>query len=217
VSDSSEVPRPTLRERKKQTTRRLLVDTAIELCLTHGYESTTVEQIAAAAEISTRTFSRYFATKDAVFVAVLDDLADAIVGELSSQTADLGPMEALRAAHMAVFERASRSSLDGLTTDRVALILRVVNASDALRQATIDYRCAPAIEILAERMGVSPDDPSLNLAVALFSTTIVRACSDLTDGTDVELGPEAVMARLDATLGHVAQFAAQMDVTSPAD
>jgi AcrR family transcriptional regulator len=195
----------------------LLVDAAIELCLTHGYESTTVEQIAAAAEISTRTFNRYFATKDAVFVAVLDDLADAIAGELSSQPPDLGPMEALRAAHMAVLERASRSSLDGLTTDRVARILRVVNASDALRQAAIDYRSAPAIEILAGRMGVPRDDPSLDLAVTLFSTTIVRACSDLTDGTDIELGPEAVMARLDATLGHVAQFAAELDVASQAD
>ena len=43
----------------------MLVDAAVELCITQGYESTTVEQIAAAAEISTRTFSRYFATKDA--------------------------------------------------------------------------------------------------------------------------------------------------------
>jgi AcrR family transcriptional regulator len=212
VPDSPADPRQSLRERKKQATRRMLVEAAVELCVKQGYETTTVEQIAAAAEISTRTFSRYFATKDAVFVAVLDDLADEIARELTSQPRDLGPMEALRAAHMAVLERASRGPLEGLTTDRVALILRIVNASDALQQAAIDYRAEAVIEILAERMGVSPDDRNLDLAVALFSTTIVRACEDLTDDGDAPLGPRAIMDRLDATLGHVAQFAAEMDV-----
>lgn len=190
----------------------MLVDAAVELCVKHGYENTTVEQIAAAAEISTRTFSRYFATKDAVFVAVLDDLADEVVRELTSQPDDLGPMEALRAAHMSVLERTGRGPLEGLTTDRVALILRIINSSDALRQAAIDYRSEAAIGILAERMGVSPDDRNLDLAVALFSTTIVRACEDLTEDGDTPLGPEAIMDRLEATLGHVAQFAADMDV-----
>jgi AcrR family transcriptional regulator len=213
VPDSPADQRQSLRERKKQATRRMLVDAAVELCITQGYESTTVEQIAAAAEISTRTFSRYFATKDAVFVAVLDDLADEIVRELTSQPSHLGPMEALRAAHMAVLERASRRTLEGLTTERLALILRVINASDALRQAAIDYRSEATVRILAERMGVSPDARSLDLAIALFSTTIVRACEEVAEHADVLSAPQAIMARLDATLGDVAQFAAQMDVT----
>jgi AcrR family transcriptional regulator len=212
VPDSPADPRLSLRERKKHATRRMLVDAAAELCIKQGYEITTVGQIAAAAEISTRTFSRYFATKDAVFVAVLDDLADEIVRELTSQPRNLGPMEALRAAHMSVLERASHGPLEGLTTDRVALILRIINSSDALRQAAIDYRSQAVIGILAERMGVSPDDRGLDLAVALFSTTIVRACEELTVDGDAQLGPEAVMDRLEATLGHVAQFAADMDV-----
>jgi AcrR family transcriptional regulator len=190
----------------------MLVDAAVELCIKQGYEDTTVEQIAAAAEISTRTFSRYFATKDAVFVAVLDDLAVEIVRELTSQPDNLGPMESLRAAHMSVFERASRGPVEGLTIDRVALILRIINSSDALRQAAIDYRSPAAVGILAERMGVPPDDKNLDLAVALFSTTIVRACAELTGDADTQSGPEAVMQRLDATLGHVAQFAADMEV-----
>ena len=71
-----------LRERKKARTRRTLIDAAVDLCLRQGYESTTVEQISDAADISPRTFSRYFASKDAVFIAVLDDLATEIVAEL---------------------------------------------------------------------------------------------------------------------------------------
>ena len=118
---------------------------------------------------------------------------------------------------MAVFERASRRTLEGLTTERLALILRVINASDALRQAAIDYRSEAAVGILAERMGVSPDARSLDLAIALFSTTIVRACEELAENADVQSAPQAIMDRLDATLGDVAQFAAQMDVTPKPD
>lgn len=213
VSDRSEEVRPSLRERKKQNTRRMLVDAAVDLCLKQGYESTTVEQIAATAEISTRTFSRYFATKDAVFIAVLDDLAAEVVAELEAQESDLSPMEALRAAHMSVLMRVVRRPLAGLTTERVALILRVVNSSDVLRQAAIDYRNTAAIEVLARKMGVAPDNRELDLAVALFSTTLVSACRDLVEDRDgVPLGPEVVMERLDNAMVQVAQFAADMDV-----
>lgn len=192
----------------------MLVDAAVELCVKQGYENTTVEQIALAADISTRTFSRYFATKEAVFIAVLDDLATEIAAEVASQPADLGPMEALRAAHMAVLGRVSRHPLVGLTGDRIALILRIVNSSDALRQAAIDYRNPATMETLARHMGVDPADKQLDLAVALFATTIVSACSDLVDDAgDAPLGPDVVMERLDRMLGQVARFAADMDVT----
>lgn len=215
MTDSSYSQPLSLRERKKQITRKMLVDAAVELCVKQGYESTTVEQIAAAADISTRTFSRYFATKEAVFIAILDDLAEEITAEMTSQPADLGPLESMRAAHMAVLGRVSRRPLVGLTKDRIALILRVVNSSAALRQAAIDYRFPATIAVMAEHMGVAPDDKRLDLAVALFATTIVTACDDLVENTgDVELGPEIVMERLAETLGDVARFAADMDVDS---
>jgi transcriptional regulator GlxA family with amidase domain len=51
-----------LRERKKQRTHATLIDAAVELCERQGFERTTVDQIAAIADVSPRTFSRYFAT-----------------------------------------------------------------------------------------------------------------------------------------------------------
>jgi AcrR family transcriptional regulator len=200
-----------LRERKKERTRRTLINAAVDLCVRQGYESTTVEQISQAADVSRRTFSRYFATKDAVFIAVVDDLTDEIGAELTAQPSALGPMEALRAAFVAVLTRVAERPLVGLTTDRIVLILRVVYSSPALRQAAIDYRSRPTMVALARHMGVPPDDPNLDLAVALFNTTVVSACSDLVAGeADVPLGPEGVMARLEETLRQVAALAAEL-------
>ncbi|OPX06085.1 hypothetical protein B1790_29070 [Mycobacterium sp. AT1] len=189
-----------------------MVDAAVDSCLAHGYEATTVEQIAEAVEVSTRTFSRYFASKDAVFIAVIDDLAGAITDELQTQPSDLGPMESLRAAHVAVLTRiAERRPVAGLTAERIVVILQIVASSESLRHATVDYRSPAAMAILADRMGVAPDDKRLALAVSLFATTIVNACTDVAAGDpDVPLGPTFVTDRLERALTDLAQFTAEL-------
>jgi AcrR family transcriptional regulator len=58
----------TRRERKKRQTRQLLVDTAVRLFAEQGYEQTTVAQIAAAADVATKTFFNYFPTKEDVLL-----------------------------------------------------------------------------------------------------------------------------------------------------
>lgn len=210
--DRSPEQTSSMRERKKERTRRALVDAAVDLCVRQGYENTTVEQISAAADVSPRTFSRYFSNKDMVFIAVLDDLADEIVDELTAQEPAL-PMEALRSAFVAVLTRLVDRPLAGLTTERLALILQVGLASPTLRQAAIDYRSPLAMTALARHMGVPADDPKLDLAVSLFSTTIVSACSDLVVAdSDVPVGPEVVLARLEETLRHVAKVAADLQL-----
>ncbi len=84
-------PEPTLlglRERKKARLRQQIVDTAIELFRTKGYEGTTVEDIVHPLEVSPATFYNYFPSKDAVVrdfgLRVLALYQEALKSELSS-------------------------------------------------------------------------------------------------------------------------------------
>jgi len=65
-----------LRERKKQQTRADIQREALRLIAERGYESTTCEQIAAAAEVSAATLFRYFPTKEDI---VLQDGYDPVI------------------------------------------------------------------------------------------------------------------------------------------
>ncbi|GAA3133964.1 AcrR family transcriptional regulator [Kribbella aluminosa] len=68
-----------LREVKRERTRRLIADKAFELFCDHGFGRTTVEQIAAAAEVGPSTLYRYFPTKETLVLEFVDDcLADAV-------------------------------------------------------------------------------------------------------------------------------------------
>ena len=59
-----------LRELKKERTRRTIQEVALRLIKTDGYDSTSVEQIAAAAEVSPATFYRYYRDKEDVVLAM---------------------------------------------------------------------------------------------------------------------------------------------------
>lgn len=151
-----------LRERKKQRTRQTLRREAYRLFAEQGYEATTVDQIAEAAEVSASTFFRYFPTKEAV---VLDDEYDPMLAEaLRARPADEPIITSIRHALTDTF------SLQ-LAADKDDLLLRTrLSLSDpVIRACSMDdqLRSQDAIAaLIAERGGLDPDDLDAHAAAA---------------------------------------------------
>lgn len=71
-----------LRERKKNETRARIQRAALELFHEKGYEATTVEEIAARADVGKGTFFNYFPRKDALLEALAVDTIEELLDEL---------------------------------------------------------------------------------------------------------------------------------------
>ena len=84
-----------LRERKKARTREAIIDAAVALFEQEGYDETTVQQIAAAAEVSERTFFRYFDSKLDVVMG-LKEQAEDVAALVADRPAQESPLEAMR-------------------------------------------------------------------------------------------------------------------------
>jgi AcrR family transcriptional regulator len=85
------------RERKKLATRRALEESAMRLFTDKGFDGTTVEEIADAADVSARTFFRYFATKDEVLFGDHEPRLEAMRALLEQRPADEPVMVSLEA------------------------------------------------------------------------------------------------------------------------
>jgi AcrR family transcriptional regulator len=198
-----------LRERKKQRTRATLIDAAIELCERQGFEQTTVEQIAAIADVSPRTFSRYFATKEAVCLALVDDAVEMAAVELAGQPEELNHLEALYRAAVTMYRNTKNAGLGGLTASRLMCTLRIIMSSSTLRQAVSEFRPHAVNIALAKRMGVDIEDRGLRLVAAVWSSIIMTALTDLGMATGWRgVGIDDAVDRIEATF---AQFSTLID------
>src|SRR5436190_14290087 len=133
---------PGLRERKKQKTRWAIQEHALRLFAERGYDATTVDQIAAAAEISPSTFFRYFRTKEDVVIE--DEYDPLMAAAMAAAPADLKPLPAIRHGMRAVFSRISEAERRQIF-DRTKLIMSV----PALRARTLENLSA-TINLVAQ-------------------------------------------------------------------
>jgi AcrR family transcriptional regulator len=178
-----------------------LIDAAVELCDRQGFERTTVDQIAAIADVSPRTFSRYFATKDAIALALIDDAIDLAALELARQPLELNHFEALRRSYVAMYTATKSAPAGGLSAERMMCTVRIIMTSPTLRQAALEYRPHAVNRELSKRLGVDIGDRRVRLVAAMWGALIMTAMSDLTeDSVDwANLGIDDVVARLEAT------------------
>ena len=142
------------RERKKSRTRAAIQHEALRLFGEKGYERTTMEEIAEAADVSASTLFRHFASKEALVLT--DEYDPLIIDACRSQPAELGAVEAIRLGIRDVFEHVSEEAL----ADMRARAELAVSVPD-LRAAMLD-QLAQAIGdltgVVAERAGRPTDD-----------------------------------------------------------
>jgi AcrR family transcriptional regulator len=154
-----------LRERKKARTRAAIREHAVRLFREQGYQATTVEQIAAAAEVSPSTFFRYFPTKEDVVLR--DDMDVLLLEMLSRQPPDMTPLAAIRAAVREAVSLVGEAEMAqfGATTE---LMLTV---PEVRARAMDEY--ARTIEVIAAAVGQRAGRPPEDLAVRVFAGAVV--------------------------------------------
>ena len=199
-----------LRERKKQRTRATLIDAAVDLCDRQGFDRTTVDQIAAIADVSPRTFSRYFATKDAIALALVDEVLDRTAVELARQPRELNHFEALLRAYLAMANAAKVAPAGELSAERAMCIVRIILSSPALRQAALEYRANSVDVELAKRIGVGVDDRPARLVSAVWGSVLMAALTDLVADTRdwSQLSIDDVAERLERTFAEFTSLTA---------
>ena len=154
---------PGLRTLKKLRTRVAIQDAALELFAEQGFDETTVEQIAARAEVSTATFFRYFGTKGEVIISglgyPLPELEQAIIERPSSEN----DLTAVRRAIGDVW-------IPLLDQKRIERQVRAAATSPLLRGLLTDLSVnwqRVIAEGLAKRSGLKEPDDKCRLVAAM--------------------------------------------------
>jgi AcrR family transcriptional regulator len=165
-----EPPRP-LRDRKRDRTRRMIQAEALRLFAAKGFEATTIEQIAAAADLAPRTFFRYFPSKEEVVFWA--DYQPTLAGFVATRPHDEPAMQALRRGivdGLAAFYAQDRERL----LERIRLAFRTPALHPRLRQQQAGWAAAMA-RILAERLGARPDELEVRALAAAIAAALFVA------------------------------------------
>jgi AcrR family transcriptional regulator len=165
-------------ERRRRLVRADIGRVAIDLFAERGFDAVTVDDIAAAAGISQRTFFRYFATKDDVVLHYERRLVDRLVVALAARPAGEGPVTALRNAYLDT----SRVTPD--ERGRVVQLGRILAATPELRAAAHGAHAQNGLLLheVARRMGVPADDRRARAVTAAMTSVAAAEWAAWVDG-----------------------------------
>ena len=180
-----------LRERKKARTRTEIREAALRLFLEHGYEATTVQAVADAAEVSLSTLFRYFPTKAQLVMPF--DLAALIREAFIGQGPDETVFDAIHAALRTSFDRLSVGEGDAAAGGATGSYT-LARARDALLGEATGTVGLYA-ELIGERWGRDPHDPLVQGAAGAVVGVGIAAWS-----ADRDLGRAAALHILEVGL-----------------
>jgi AcrR family transcriptional regulator len=182
-----------LRERKRARTRQALIAAAAELFERRGYNRTTIADIAAAADISTRTFFAYFASKEDVLFPDAEARVRVALTAIDQRRPGERPAEVLVRALSEVGEAG-----DDMVGPMAALRLRLVRSVPAVRGRGLQLQYDAQAEIAKRLHAAFPDELDAVDSAALVGAFVgaVGGALDvlLRNGPDVD--SDAVRERL---------------------
>jgi AcrR family transcriptional regulator len=196
-----------LRERKKARTREAIIDAALDLFERNGYDNTTVEDIAAAAEVSPRTFFRYF-----------DSKLDLIMTRTDSASDDFGPLLAGRPAGESLLDalrEVLRSQLDSQLDDPLVLReFQVMLSTPSLRTMAREHfyeEEAGLVRAVAAHLGLGEDDLAAHVIGSMIAGALWATVNCwIAEGAD----RDRMMPMLDEAFAILDKGLAQLEVPS---
>ncbi|MFE6775117.1 TetR family transcriptional regulator [Streptomyces sp. NPDC057702] len=171
-------------QRKRQLVAHELTEAAMRLLAREGFDAVTIDEIAATAGVSKRTFFRYFASKEDVVVQLLADLGAGMRAELAARPAGELPsaalLHAVRVPIAACGDHADRA------LSVVQLILRTPALLARFLERQARWRDELATE-LADRLDLDPTTelyPRLAAGMALTAFDAVLHRWSASDGRE---------------------------------
>jgi AcrR family transcriptional regulator len=157
-----------LRERKKAATRQALYEAALRLAVERGPEAVTIEAIADEANVSRRTFSNYFASKEDAFFHGEQVRTQALAAAVRSRPPGEPPWRALTAATLADY--ADLEDVDPQWLAQLQLIKRhpTLVAGQVANMAELERALA---EEVSARLS-HPDPAKARIIAATFLATL---------------------------------------------
>ncbi|WP_327422266.1 TetR family transcriptional regulator [Streptomyces sp. NBC_01230] len=165
-------PRPGLRERKKLKTRTAIRRSTYRLIAEQGYDATTIEQIAEAAEVSPSTVFRYFATKEDIVLT--DEYNPFLEAETRKRPADEPPLQSMRFVVTEALATLLATEEEDLR--RRTRLMVEVPAIRARMSETMSDTAKVLARVLADRSGRGADD----LEVRVFVAAVLGALREVT-------------------------------------
>ncbi|MDT0344335.1 TetR/AcrR family transcriptional regulator [Streptomyces litchfieldiae] len=190
------------RELKKRRTHDELLRAGLDLFLTRGYEKTTVGDIAQRAEVSERTFFRYFANKEELVLRPLRDASHALLAEVKGRPPEEEPLEALRAGGMAAMRRVMAP-----TPELYLNTLRVIGSEPEARAAVLRFGAEEQRDlaaVLAARESTEPGDLRPVLLAAAFTAAAIQTTLSWEEGADGTMASLEAMSEAHLTTLHEA-------------
>jgi AcrR family transcriptional regulator len=159
-----------LRERKKRQMRQLISGTATAMFLARGFDDVRVTEVAERCGVSEKTVYNYFPTKESLLLDREEDMAIAIRAALGPGAPARSPTQAALEMLKKDLEELREGWDDGTHAarnfQRFAQLIEDTPSLRAAQRDMMDRLVQAAAEAMADRVGVSPDDPEPQIAAA---------------------------------------------------